>query len=115
MKEGLFWIICNMTGVEINWEEAWELLPLFVKSDAINHKDAWVQIVQPENKQLRRYNYNYYPRGRVVIRNGKVTVFLNRHIAVNDVIAAVNKIFGLTAPKIHAEGGEHYKCYIDQI
>ena len=113
MTEGLFWVICSMSENEIIWNEDWELYHIFVKSDSVSHKDAWKQIAQREEKRLRRYEYNYYPRGRVVVQNGKATVFLNQHIVKDEVIAAINKTFGLIEPKIHAEGGEHYKCYIN--
>lgn len=113
MTEGLFWLICSMTGGEIDWNEDWEIYRLFAKSDSISHKDAWAQFAQHEEKRFCRLKYNYYPRGRVVIRNGSATVFLNQYIATDEVIEAINEIFGLTAPKIHAEGNRHYKCYID--
>ncbi len=110
MTEGLFWLICAMTDGQIDWSADWELFHLFAKSDSISHKDAWAQI---EEKRFRRLPYNHYPRGRVVVRNGAATVFLNRHIATDEVLAAINGVFGLTSPKIHAEGGKHYECYID--
>jgi hypothetical protein len=113
MTEGLFWVICSMPGGEIDWSEGWELYTLFAKSDSISHKDAWAQIVRNADRRFRQHEFNYYPRGRVVIRNGKATVFLSRHITTETVIAAVSRTFGLDAPKIHADGGEHYKCYID--
>jgi len=114
MTEGVFWLICSMTDGGIDWGDDWEVFHLFAKSDSISHKDAWAQIVQRGEKRFRQYEFDHYPRGRVVVRNGKATVFLNRHIATDEVIAAVSQIFGLAAPIVHAEGGEHYKCYIDR-
>ena len=113
MTEGLFWLICGMSDCGIDWGEDWEVFHLFAKSDSISHKDAWAQIVVCGDKRFRQYEYNYYPRGRVVVRNGRATVFLNQHIATDDVIAAVSQIFGLAVPKVHAEGGAHYGCFID--
>ena len=113
MTEGLFWLICSMTDVGIDWCEGWEIFHLFAKSDSISHKDVWAQIVQRGEKRFRQYEFDHYPRGRVVVRNGKATVFLNQHIATDDVISAVSQIFGLAAPKVHAEGGEHYGCFVD--
>lgn len=103
-----------MNDESINWGENWKIYHLFAKSDSISHKEAWTQFAQNENKCFRQLEYYYYPRGRVVIRNNKATIFLNRHIATDEVVSAINKIFGLTAPKIHAEGSRHYKCYIDK-
>ncbi|MEQ2594534.1 hypothetical protein AAAU22_02505 [[Clostridium] symbiosum] len=114
MTEGLFWLVCSMSGDAIDWSEDWEIYHLFAKSDSISHKDAWAQFAQNENKHFRRLAYNYYPRGRVVVRNGAATIFLSRHIATDEVLAVINKVFGLTAPKVHAEGSKHYECSIDR-
>jgi hypothetical protein len=113
--EGLFWIICSMTEDEINWSEEWELYHIFAKSDSISHKDAWAQIAQRDKKRFRQVNYNYYPRGRVVVRNSKATIYLNQHIVTDEVIAKINEIFNIAEPKIHAEGGRHYECFIDGL
>lgn len=87
---------------------------MFARSDALSHKAAWSQFAQNADRRFRRAAYNHYPRGRVVVRNGTAAVFPNRNIAVDEVPAAINRIFGLTAPKVHAEGGRHYECYIDK-
>ena len=115
MVEGLFWLICTMSGSGVDWGADWEILHLFAKSNSISHKDAWEQLRLHGGKYIKQYNYNHYPRGRVVVRNSKATVFLNQHIVTDDVISKINHIFCLTAPKIHAEGGVHYRCYIDLI
>lgn len=73
-----------------------------------------MQFAQNTEKRFRRFEYDYYPRGRVVVRNGTATVFLNRHIATDEVLATINQVFGLTSPKVHAEGSRHYECYIDK-
>ena len=106
MKEGLFWVIGS--------PEEWELLPVFVSSNVINHKDAWAVYIQPSKKCFRQVAYNFYPRGRVVIRNDRATVFLNQHIASEQVVQKVCDAFSLTEPKIHAEGGHHYQCFMDR-
>lgn len=99
--------------MQLTGNEDWEIYYLFAKSDSISHKDAWVQFVQNKDKLFRRLEYYYYPRGRIVVRNNTATIFLNQHIATNEVIEAIHKVFGLTAPKVHAEGSRHYKCYIE--
>lgn len=114
LTEGLFWLICQMDGGEIDWDEGWQLYHLFAKSDSISHKDAWAQIARREEKRFRRLAYSYYPRGRVVVRNGSATVFLSQHIATGEVLEAVKQVFGLDAPKVHAEGSRHYACFIDK-
>lgn len=106
MKEGLFWVIGS--------PEEWELLPVFIASNVISHKEAWEIHIQPAEKRFRQVAYNFYPRGRVVIRNGRATVFLNQLIAAEQVVQKVCEAFSLTAPRIHAEGGRHYQCFMDR-
>lgn len=106
MREGLFWVI--RSGSE------WELLTFFAPSNEISHKNAWERYIQPAEKRFRRVVYNYYPRGRVVIRNGRGTVFLNQHIVTEEVLHKVCEAFSLAEPKVHAEGSRHYRCYMDE-
>ena len=115
MKEGMFWLICNMSETAINWSEGWELYTIFAKSDSISHKDAWSQIAQRENKQFRHLEYDHYPRGRVVIRNSRATVYLNRNLLEDGVLVleTIAYTFCIKNYKTHAEGGKHYRCYID--
>ena len=114
MNEGLFWVICSMVDDAIDWDVEWSLYHLYAKSDSISHKDAWTQIVQPENKEFRRLDFDYYPRGRVVVKNDRATVFISRHIVIDEVLEIINTTFNLTTPKIHAEGGKHYQCFLDK-
>jgi hypothetical protein len=114
-QEGLFWVICSMSDDSIDWSGDWELYHIFVPSDAMSHKDAWAEIARRDEKRFRQVEYNHYPRGRVVVQNGRATVYLNQHIVVEEVIKAINKTFKLRRTKIHAEGGKHYECYIDRI
>lgn len=106
MREGLFWVIGSKSD--------WELLTFFAPSDAISHKDAWERYIQLSKKRFRGVSYNFYPRGRVVIRSGRSTVFLNQHIATAEVLHKVCEVFSLTEPKVHAEGSRHYRCCIDE-
>jgi len=115
MKEGMFWLICNMSETAINWNEGWELYIIFAKSDSISHKDAWCQIGQKENEQFRHLEYDHYPRGRVVVRNSRATVCLNRNILEDGgVLGVISDAFCITEFRTHAEGGKHYGCYIDK-
>ena len=114
MKEGMFWLICNMSETAINWSEGWELFTIFAKGNSISHKDAWRLTAQKENEQLRHLDYDFYPRGRVVVRNCRATVYLNRNILEDGVLEAIMEAFCIKECKTHAEGGKHYRCYIDK-
>lgn len=114
MREGLFWVICHFEVDAIDWSREWELYHLFAKSDSISHKDAWTQFAKYKDRRLVHLPYDYYPRGRVVVHHDKATVFLNQHIATDEIFRQINKVFELTRPRIHAEGNRHYSCYIDR-
>lgn len=64
--------------------------------------------------------YNYYPRGRVEISNGKATIFANPHIASDELLKWCVDKFNLTAingikkVRVVADGSDHYKCYLDK-
>ncbi len=71
-----------------------------------NHKAAWSTL---DKTVTSGYPYNYYPRGRVEIRNGKAFVFANSNI-VNDEF----NLKELNQTKIIADMSNHYLCHIDR-
>lgn len=91
MSEGLFWLICHMDSDAIDWSENWEIYHLFVRSDALSHKDAWLQFAQNADKRFRRVAYNHYPRGRVVVRNGTAILTKSKYLDKN-IVAFSNHI-----------------------
>ena len=74
-----------------------------------NHKQTWETYVPAE---LRRDKpYNYYPRGRVEIKEkGKAKIFLNPDIATDEIIAYIIEKFRLQhrEVKVVADGSKHY-------
>lgn len=65
--------------------------------------------------------YNYYPRGRVEIANGKATIFANPNIANEELLKwcvqkfNLTEINGIRKVRVVADGSDHYKCYLDSI
>lgn len=62
--------------------------------------------------------FDYYPRGRVEIRNGKATIFLNLNIFNNDIKNFLIRQFCLDNEAIKkvvmiADNSEHYRCHLD--
>lgn len=122
MRKGIFWcknydtefpelIIvsadCDKNG---NLKESVQLSSEF--GDKFNHKHEWKQL---SRKVTRGYPYNYYPRGRVEIKNGKATVFLNPTINKECIIRRIIDVFGLmtedlTEVIIKNDGSNHY-CF----
>ena len=78
-----------------------------------NHRRVWESLHY--NK-----NFDYYPRGRVQIRNGKAMIFCSPHICTNHIIDEIMQKFGLhqsngiVSAKVVADGSEHYKCDLDR-
>ena len=81
-----------------------------------NHERTWPML---SNEITDGKPYNYYPRGRVEIANGKATIFANPNIANQQLIDWCTDKFNLTAAngikkiRLIVDGSEHYKCYLD--
>lgn len=123
MKKGIFWIVdrenlknnepylfripvdpvgipCPLTHIP----------PLNSKhGDNYTHKRTWEEYVPAELRGGKPYNY--YPRGRVEIKDkGKTKIFLNPDIATEEIIAYIVEKFRLQRRevKVIADGSKHY-------
>lgn len=82
-----------------------------------NHKNTWNEL---EKKYTNNKDFNYYPRGRVEISNGKANIYCNPNIATDDLKNwCINKFNlnnhnGINKVKIIPDYSEHYKCYLDK-
>ena len=120
--KGIFWIkdFLNLVSVKIEVDKNGKAVHddnlNSKKGDNFNHKMTWERF---NRKITDGKPYNYYPRGRVEIRNGKAIIFANPYICTQDVLDMVKNEFHL-----HAENGieeiimkpdysNHYKCYLD--
>lgn len=76
-----------------------------------NHKATWQALPK---KTTRGKPFDYYPRGRVEIRNGKATIWLNANIL--HLTDEVKRLFGLNGivVKVKEDGSKHYKCHFDR-
>ncbi len=82
--------------------------------NSFNHKATWHML---SAKVTRRYDFDYYPRGRVEITRGKATIWLNGMLCVDEIVADITKQFGLEqvdSIKVAIDGSEHYKCHFDR-
>ena len=74
-----------------------------------NHKEEWSKF--PRNI-TNRHPYNYYPRGRVEIKNNKATVYINPILNTPKLIELIElefNIFGKHIPiRISNDGSAHY-------
>lgn len=80
--KGIFWIKppCELVALKVKCDFCGNLLDdipgnmLSKSGKNFNHKNAWNTL--PKSATDRK-PFNYYPRGRVEIKNGKATVFSN--------------------------------------
>ncbi len=122
LYKGIFWynpiekklivkkVACDRNGIAVE-----EVEYSSKSGDNFNHKAEWAKLPRSiTNGQP----YNYYPRGRVEIKNGKATVYLNPILNDNPcVMDMINDEFGLNCktllPRFVPDGSEHYKYTMD--
>lgn len=77
-----------------------------------NHKATWTTL--PKSITHGK-SFDYYPRGRVVIRNGKATIWLNKNILC--LADEIRHLFGLIdiPTVVREDGSRHYKCHLDNM
>ena len=82
-----------------------------------NHEKLWDQLPK---SYTHNQPFDYYPRGRVQISNGKAIVYLNPNINTVEVQNFIKNEFnlrqinGITKVTFISDGSEHYKCYLDE-
>ena len=133
--QGIFWFTCSFVGEEerCNFSET-ELLAVAVpcgegreealpegcvfnsrKGDAFTHRKTWAMLTE-KRRDLRRYDWNYFPRGRVEIRRGKAVIFMNPCIlSCENFQEKLVERFHLEGVKmrIAADCSWHYHCHGD--
>ena len=126
-KKGIFWIVDqNLQNNEpylfrISVDPVGNpcaktpILPLNSKhGDHYNHKKTWEEYVSSEFRNGKPYNY--YPRGRVEIKEKeKAKIFLNPDIATVEIVAYIIEKFCLQyrEVKVIADGSNHYS-YLEE-
>lgn len=122
-KKGIFWIV-DRKNLQNNEPYLFRIpvdpvgVPCFLtpipplnskRGDNYTHKKTWERYLSAE---LRRGKpYNYYPRGRVEIKEkSKAKIFLNPDIATDKIIAYIIEKFRLQhrEVKVVADGSKHY-------
>ncbi len=120
MKKGIFWyanfgeecpelitvsVACDKNG------NSKEPVQFSSKSgDNFNHRLEWEKL---DRTVTAGQPFNYYPRGRVEIKNGKAIVFLNPILNKDCIVSKVMDEFGLrteelTGVRIKSDGSNHY-------
>ena len=121
---GIFWIkdLDNLESnsnylIKIETNENGEALnypfPLNSKNgNDYTHKASWPLL--PSN-QTRNKTFDYYPRGRVEIKNGDKTIYFNPILNKEEIINYIKKEYCLSGEvKIIPDFHKHYKCNLDR-
>lgn len=79
-----------------------------------NHKAEWEKFTKSITKG---YPFNYYPRGRVEVKNGKVKIFISSVLCRFDVFGLITDTFELNNDDVTireiADNSDHYKYLTD--
>ncbi len=119
--KGIFWYVPDdkrLITVKVACDEngkALQHVDYSSKSgENFNHKAEWTRLPK---SVTGRNPYNYYPRGRVEIKNSKATIFLHPVLDRFDIHERIEQDFGLvgTAVYVHivADGSKHYAYSMD--
>ena len=121
MKKGIFWctdadteapalitvsVACDKNG------DSKELVRFSSKSsNNFNHRHEWDRL---DRKITEGKSFDYYPRGRVEIKNGKATVFLNPAINKECIVRRIMDAFELMTGELNcinikSDGSSHYR------
>lgn len=79
--------------------------------ETYNHKATWSRL---DKSITKGKPFDYYPRGRVEIRNGKATIWMNGNIL--HLADDIKLKYGLVSipVQVKEDGSEHYKCHFDK-
>ena len=85
-----------------------------------NHKKFWDTLL---SNVTNNKSFDYYPRGRVEIKNGKATIFITQDLVSyqKDVILFIKDKFnltnenGITKIDVKFDGSSHYKSKLGEI
>ena len=132
MRKGLFWIvpvefdsknnpsphtlnavidysaICDENGVITEDQPPYNSK----KGNSYSHEHSWSLVNEGLPKKSREKSWNYYPRGRVEIANGKATVYFNPVLLDTGFEPHIKYIFELSEIPIRfiPDFSNHYKC-----
>ena len=134
LYKGIFWIK-NLDNIFIN--DTYYRLPcdekgnikdkcdysddIFGKSGSnFNHEKLWVTL---SSKVTDNKEFDYYPRGRIEIKNGKATIFITQDLVnyQKNVILFIKDKFNLTNENgiikidVKFDGSSHYKSKLGEI
>lgn len=91
MKEGLFWVI-GKNKADL-YRGNFEIIPFFERDAA--HANVW-ETVKQQRPFFCGLGYEYFPRGRVWIKDGAAAIFINPVLQNPTVVKKIMEIFDLS-------------------
>ena len=126
LGKGLFWLVKNdsekfeLFCIKILCYRDCETLEKIetgiCESEKLNHERAWAKL---DKAVTQGKPYNFYPRGRVAIKKGKATIYLNPALNEEAIIEKICCSFGLTREngivdiRIKNDNSWHYRHLCD--
>lgn len=128
LYKGIFWIV-DLDNIYNNIDycfqipcdsdgNAYDRSGLTAKSgDTHNHEKYWNML---SSRMTKNKLFDYYPRGRAEISNGKATIYLNPNInteEIRDLIISqyhLNKYNDIDKIRFMSDFSNHYRCYLDR-
>lgn len=127
MEKGIFWVRRDADGkIELLTvktpcdENGTALIPICYSSKSgnnFNHNAEWKKL---DRSVTQGHTYNAYPRGRVEIKSGKVTVYANPVLLREDIRLFIIQTFQLAEAaaqgkvRFCADGSAHYRFLIEE-
>ena len=127
LGKGLFWLVKNdsekfeLFCIKILCYRDGETLEKVetgvCESEKFKHERAWEKL---DKAITQGKPYNYYPRGRVEIKKGKATIFLNPALNEEPIVEKLCRSFGLTREngivdiRIKNDNSWHYRFLMEK-
>ncbi len=108
-EQGVFWIIENEVKAYLFNPDLYTEA-VSKAGDSYNHEKLWRAVRGIGSRK----SFDYYPRGRVVVRkNGAVVIYCSPHVT-EDQIETVKDIFNTgNDVSVKRDYSDHYKCAFD--
>lgn len=106
LKKGLFWVVgsgnerhlvtyaaeCDANGAAVEGSLPYNSK----KGGGFSHERSWAEAANGQPNSIRSKPWDYFPRGRVEIKNGKATVYYNPALGEWEAFElAIEQAFGL--------------------
>ena len=121
MRKGVFWITerdpvrmiavsipCDADGKSLDGNTCYSSK----SGENFNHRIEWERL---DHSLTSGKTFQYYPRGRVEVRRGKITIYLNPDINTWTCLAEIFKRFELVGLEetvsVKNDGSAHYRYY----